>query len=180
MITLTRIGISLFAVAVVLGPLYTVPDYSTVSNLISELGAQHTQNNVIMISAFVILGATIALDGIKRFQLPALPFICFGLAMGVVGVFPHKPIDVSVAYNPTYHNLHGIIASVAGTALTIGFIWQGVRMRGGQRLICFYLALVSVLFPVLMLSFPEYQGFIQRLMYIQVLGWLWVKYPKLG
>ena len=180
MITLTRIGISIFALGVVLGPLYTVAGYSVVANLVSELGAQRTSNNIIMSTAFVIFGVMIALDGIKNFQLSLLPFICFGLAMAVVGVFPHKPIDSSVAYNATFHGLHGIIASVAGTALTIGFIWQGLRMKGGQKLMCFYMAVVALGFPLLMLAFPQYQGLIQRVMYLQVLGWLWVKYPKLG
>jgi hypothetical membrane protein len=137
MITLTRIGISVFALAVVLGPIYTVDEYSVVANLISELGAQRTPNNVLMIAAFVILGVTIALDGIKSFQLSSLPFICFGLAMALVGVFAHKPIDSTLAYNATYHNVHGIIASVAGTALTIGFMWQGFRMQKKQKIICF-------------------------------------------
>ena len=45
MITPTRVGIVVFALAVLLGPLYTVDEYSTVTNLISELGAQHTPNN---------------------------------------------------------------------------------------------------------------------------------------
>ena len=56
MISLTRIGIAIFTLSVVLGPLYTVPDYSVVSNLISELGDQHTQNNFIMIIGFIALG----------------------------------------------------------------------------------------------------------------------------
>ena len=178
MTTLTRIGISIFAITVVLGPLYTVSDYSSISNLISELGAQQTKNNFIMIAAFLILGGTIAFDGLKSFQISLLPFILFGLAMAVVGVFPHKPLDASLAYNATYHNVHGILASVAGTMITVGFIWQGFRTKKKQKLICFYMALVAVVFPVLMLSYPNYQGIIQRAMYLQILGWLWIKYPE--
>lgn len=178
MTTFTRIGIFIFAIAVVLGPVYTVHDYSIIANLISELGAQHTLNNFIMITAFVILGGTIALDGIKSFQISLLPFILFGGVMAVVGVFPHKPLDASLAYNAAYHNIHGILASVAGTVITVGFIWQGFRSMKMQRLTCFYMALVAVVFPVLMLSYPHYQGIIQRAMYLQILGWLWVNYPK--
>jgi hypothetical protein len=39
------------------------------------------------------------------------------------------------------------------------------------------LAGVSLGFPILMLSFPKYQGIIQRIMYLQILGWIWIKYP---
>ncbi len=178
MTTITRIGISIFAIAVLLGPLYTVNDYSVVAHLISELGAQHTKNNFIMIIAFLLLGGSIALDGFKSFQVSLLPFILFGLAMAVVGVFPHKPLDASLEYNATYHNLHGIIASIAGTVITVGFIWQGFRTEKKQKLICFYMPLVAIVFPVLMISFPNYQGLIQRAMYLQILGWLWIHYPK--
>lgn len=177
MITLTRLGIAIFAIAAVAGPLYTVQEYSVISDLISELGAQNTKNNYIMITAFMILGGSIAVDGVRKFHVSLLPFILFGLAMAVVGVFPHKPLNPSLAYNPTYHQLHGIMASVAGTVITVGFAWQGFRTHKMQRAVCFYVALVAMIFPVLMLSFPGYQGIIQRIMYIQILGWVWVKYP---
>jgi hypothetical membrane protein len=99
MVTLTRVGIAIFVLAVVFGPLYTVDEYSTFSSLISELGAQQTKNNFIMIIAFVILGGSIVIDGVKKFQVALLPFILFGVAMAIVGMFPHKPIDTSLAFN---------------------------------------------------------------------------------
>ena len=177
--SLTRIGIAIFTLAVVLGPLYTVADYSVVSNLISELGAQHTQNNFIMIIAFIALGGCIAIDGSRPFRLALLPFILFGLAMAIVGIFPHKPLDTTINYNSTFHDIHGIMASIAGTVITIGFIWQGFRNKGSQRMVCFYLAAVAIVFPLLMLKIPDFQGIIQRLMYLQILAWLWMKYPNL-
>lgn len=178
MLTLTRVGIAVFALAVILGPLYTVSEYSIAGNLISELGAQHTKNNFIMIIAFVLLGAGIAIDGITSFKLALLPFILFGVAMAIVGIFPHKPIDAGLDYNSTFHSLHGMLASVAGTSITIGFIWQGILFRGSQKMVCFYLAAVALVFPLLMLKFPHLQGIIQRLMYVQILAWLWMNYPE--
>ena len=177
MFTLTQIGIAIFALAVAFGPLYSVEEYVFISNLISELGAQHTQNNFIMIIAFIILGGSIIIDGSRKYQVSLLPFILFGLAMVLLGLFPHKPIDTSLAFNSTFHNLHGVIATVAGTAITVGFIWQGFLMKGKHRILCFYLAAVSLVFPLLMLTFPNYQGLIQRLMYLQILGWIWTNYP---
>jgi len=177
MITPTRVGIVVFAIAVLLGPLYTVDEYSTVANLISELGAQHTPNNFIMICAFIVLGLGILVDGVRKFQIPLLPFILFGLSMAIVGVFPHKPLDSSQGFNAMFHNLHGIVASIAGTAITGGFIWQGFRTHGRQRIICFYMAMIATIFPILMLSIPSHKGIIQRVMYLHILGWLWIKYP---
>lgn len=180
MLALTRVGIATFTLAVVLGPLYTVAEYSVVSNVISELGAQQTRNNFIMVAAFAVLGGCIAIDGIKTFQRALLPFILFGAAMAVVGLFPHKPLNADLHFNSTIHDIHGIIAGVAGTVITVGFIWQGIRNTGRQRVVCFYLAFVAVVFPVLMLNFPTFQGIIQRVMYFQILGWLWVAYPNLS
>ena len=177
MVTLTKVGITIFTLAVVLGPFYTVKDYSITSDLISELGAQHTKNNFIMIAAFAMMGGSIVIDGAKNFKLSLLPFIFFGLFIAVAGVFPHKPLDVSLAYNSTFHALHGIMASISGTAITVGFIWQAFRTRQSQRIICLYMAMVAVLFPVFMISYPDYQGVIQRIMYLQLLGWIWIKYP---
>lgn len=177
MIRPTRVGIIVFALAILLGPLYTAEEYSIISNSVSELGAQHTPNNFIMICAFITFGVGIVLDGVKRFQFPLLPFILFGLAMAIVGVFPHKPVDSSQSFNAIYHNLHGILASIAGTAITVGFIWQGFRTHGRQRIICFYMALIATIFPILMLSIPNYKGIIQRVMYVNILAWLWLKYP---
>ena len=177
MITQTKVGIIVFALAVLLGPLYTVDGYSIVTNLVSELGAQHTPNNFIMICAFIAFGVGIVIDGLKKFQIPLLPFILFGLAMVIVGIFPHKPLDASQSFNTMYHNLHGIVASIAGTAITVGFIWQGFRTQGKQRIVCFYMALIATTLPILMLSIPNYKGIIQRFMYLNILGWLWLKYP---
>jgi len=173
----TRVGISVFAFAAILGPVYTVDGYSAVSNVISELGAQHTQNNLIMILAFMVLGAAIAFDGLRCFQLQLLPFILYGLLMGIVGLFPHRPLDPLLDFSAMRHQLHGIVAGLAGVAITVGFIWQGIVNSGTRRGICFYMAGVSTLLPILMLSFPSIQGVIQRLMYLQILGWLWMRYP---
>lgn len=177
MIPFTQVGIAFFALAVVVDPLYTVDQYSFASNLISEPGAQQTQHNFIMITAFVILGGAIVIDGLRNFRVTLLPFIFFGLAMAIVGIFPHKPIDISLDFNSTFHDLHAIMASIAGTVITIGFIWQGFRTSGRQRIICFYMALVAIIFPVFMLVYPDFQGITQRIMYLQILGWLWMKYP---
>lgn len=155
MIRPTRVGIIVFSLAVLLGPLYTAEEYSIISDLVSELGAQHTPNNFIMICAFITFGVGIVLDGVRMFQIPLLPFILFGLAMAIVEVFPHKPLDSSQGFSVIYHDLHGIVASIVDVAITVGFIWQGFR-SGRQRINCFYMALVATIFPILMLSIPEH------------------------
>ncbi len=68
---------------------------------------------------------------------------------------------------------------LAGISITIGFVWQGVLSKQiASKLICFHLAIVCFAFPVLMLKIPEYRGLVQRLMYVQVLGWIALQYPE--
>ena len=174
----TRLGIAIFAAAVVAGPLYTVPGYSAVGNLISELGAQNTPRNYLMSAAFVALGAGIVADGLRDFHRALAPFIAFGLFMALVGFFGHKPIDPAVPYATWAHTAHGALATAAGIAITAGFAWQGVRQQyPGRRVVAASLAVASLALPLAMLSFPAYQGAIQRVMYLLVFSWIWACYP---
>ena len=176
--TPTRIGVLAFALAVLLGPLYTVPGYSPVAHVISQLAAQNTPNNVVMAAAFVLLGATVAIDGLRARRREWLPFVAFGLAFGAAGLFGHRPIDPAVSYVAWMHEAHGVAATLSGIALTVGFAWQalrpGTRWRRGMAA---GLALVCVGLPLLMLAQPSVQGAIQRLMYALVFAWLFAYYP---
>lgn len=175
---LTAMAVVLFALVVLLGPLYTADGYNSVSNLISELGAQETKNNYIMISGFILLGSGIIIASMKKLSYPIVPFMLFGLFMITAGIFPHKPIDTTLQYNAAFHGLHGASATFAGISITSGFIWQGVLTRDkASRILCFYLATICFAFPMLMLAVPAFQGLIQRTMYLQVLGWMMVMHP---
>jgi hypothetical membrane protein len=177
-IRMTRLSIAVFVVLVVLGPVYTVDNYSHITNLISELGAQQTKNNFIMIIGFLILGLGILLDSYKKMSYPVIPFALFGIFMVMAGIFPHKPIDTSISYNHTFHSLHSLSATLAGISISIGFIWQGfLSLTGVRKILCFYLATACFVFPMLMLAATEYQGILQRLMYLQVFAWLWIMFP---
>ena len=94
------------------------------------------------------------------------------------GLSPHKPIDPTALYKSTLHELHGVLATLAGISISAGFIWQGVKLKyPGPKVICFYLAVVCFAFPMMMLALNDYQGIIQRLMYLQVFIWMWVMFP---
>lgn len=175
----TRVGILLFALSVIAGPLYTVPEYSMVRNLISELAAQNTPRNWLMAAAFVALGTGIAVDGFRRRAPHWLPFMAFGILMALAGLFGHRPLDPEVPYVAWVHTAHSVLATGAGISITAGFIWQAFRRPGPfRRLACALLALVCVALPLLMLWHPSVQGATQRVMYALVFSWLWISYPK--
>lgn len=174
----TRLGILLFAAAVIAGPLYTAPGYSVVGNLVSELGAQNTPRNWLMAAAFVALGLGIVVDGVRRFARPLAPFVAFGVFMALAGLFGHKPITPGVEHLAWVHDAHATLATAAGFSITIALAWQAVRQPArGERIIAALLAVACVAMPLAMLAFASAQGLIQRAMYLLIFTWLWRHYP---
>jgi Protein of unknown function (DUF998) len=175
----TRAGIVLFVLAVAAGPLYTVPGYSAVSNLISELAAQNTPGNVLMSGTFVALGASIVADGSRPFALAQAPFLAFGVFMALAGLFGHRPITPGVPYAEWAHAAHSALATAAGISITVAFVWQAVRQALlVRRAVAATLAVLCLVLPLTMLSFPDIRGAIQRLMYLLIFTWLWQHYPR--
>jgi len=174
----TRAGIAAFAIAVVAGPAYTVPGYSHVAHVVSELAAQNTPGNVLMSIAFVALGAGIVVDGLRAFSPRLVPFVAFGAFMALAGLFGHRPIGADVPYLPWVDATHSALASAAGVSITVAMGWQALRPRPpAQRAIAAGLAVLCLALPLAMLALPAVQGAIQRAMYALVFAWLWVFHP---
>ncbi len=168
----------MFSAAVLAGPWYTVGGYSAVGNLISELAAQNTRNNFVMVVGFLALGLCIVADGFRRRERGAIPIIAFGLFMALAGLFGHKPIDATASYSEFAHKAHSILASLAGVSITLALIWQALRVpTPGTRVVTLSVAVLCVALPLAMLQFPAYQGLIQRFMYLFVFAWLWASFP---
>lgn len=173
----TRVGILLFALSVIAGPLYTVPEYSMVRNLISELAAQNTPRNWLMAGAFVALGTGIAIDGFRRRAPHWLPFMAFGILMAladrspaarpgsaVCGVDSHGALRAGDRGGHLHHRRLHLAGLSPGRALSPpGLCAAGV----GLRCLAANHAVA-----------PSVQGATQRVMYALVFSWLWISYPK--
>jgi lysylphosphatidylglycerol synthetase-like protein (DUF2156 family) len=174
----TKLGILIFAATILLGPFYTVEGYSVIANTVSELGAQRTPNNLVAIIGFVAFGLGIAIEWLRHRSWVTAPFLLFGIFITAAGLLPHKPIDPEILYNVLVHRLHSVMASASGIAVTLGFLFQGVRESTTKmRIYDFYMAGICLTLPMAMFAMPELQGLIQRLMYFQVFIWLWFFYP---
>jgi len=174
----TRSGILIFAATALAGPWYTVEGYNSVSNLISQLGAQNTQKNYIMVAGFLALGIGIVVDGIRRFRKPVIPFIAFGLFMALAGLLAHKPLSPAVEYSAGAHQAHSALATLAGISITVGLLWQAVfASTYRSRALIITLAVFCLVLPLCMLAYKEYQGLIQRIMYLLIFVWLWIHFP---
>lgn len=173
-----KLGILIFATIILLGPFYTVEGYSVIANTISELGAQMTRNNFVAISGFVAFGLGIVIEWIRRRSWVTAPFLLFGLFIIAAGLLPHRPIDPAIAYNETINQLHSVMASAGGIAVTLGFLWQGFKESATKKRIGdFYMAGICLIMPMAMFAMPKFQGLIQRLMYFQVFIWMWFFFP---
>ena len=120
----TRLGIVVFTLAVVLGPFYTVPGYSSISNLISELAAQHTPGSEYMVAGFLALGGGVLADARGGWRGPRAAFGLFGLFIALAGLVGHKPITPSVPFDAMLHQAHGLLGTLSGIAITVGLAWQ--------------------------------------------------------
>lgn len=168
----------MFAATALAGPWYTVEGYSSVTNLISQLGAQNTQNNFIMAAGFLALGIGMVTDGIRRFSKPVLPYIAFGLSMALAGLLAHKPIPPAVEYSEGAHQAHSALATLAGISISVGLLWQAVLASTFRsRAVTIAVAALSFALPLCMLAFQEFQGLIQRMMYLLIFSWLWLYFP---
>ena len=174
----TKAGIIIFSLAVILAPWYTTADYDPVSNVISLLGAQNTSFNFVMISAFICLGSGIILDGIFNISKQVIPFICFGLFIALAGMFPHKPLSPDVNYSLIIHQTHGILATLSGISISLGLIYRAILGKSIVfKIITFTISALCLILPISMLLFVDFQGLIQRFMYLIIFIWLWQCFP---
>ena len=128
------------------------------------------------------LGIGVFVDARKLwYQAPFLTpiFIMFGAAVALTGVFSLRPIDEALAYNETSHALHSVFATIAGFSFTIGAIAFGFfeKSRKG-KIACFAAAVIATLLSVLMAFLPDFQGLLQRLMFMATFSWLIIFIPS--
>jgi hypothetical protein len=131
-----------------------------------------------MVAGFLALGIDIVVDGVRRFSKPVIPFIAFGLFMGLAGLIAHKPISPAAAFSELIHKAHSILATLAGISIPVGLLWQAVLVSTFRlRTVAITLAVLCFTLPLCMLAFQDIQGLIQRIMYILIFIWLWTYYP---
>ena len=133
-----------------------------------------------MVAGFLALGIGIVVDGVRRFSKPVIPFIAFGLFMGLAGLIAHKPISPAADFSELIHQAHSILATLAGISITVGLLWQAVLVSTFRlRTVTITLAVLCFILPLCMLAFQDIQGLIQRIMYLLVFIWLWTYYPSM-
>ncbi|WP_286830869.1 MULTISPECIES: DUF998 domain-containing protein [Kordiimonas] len=172
----TFYGVMAAAIAMLVAPFFMAGDYSNIHNAVSELGAQNTSNSWVMNLGFVLFGIGVGVDASMRLKsapIVGAAFLIYGIAMVLVGIFSHKPIDPLLPYDAFEDDLHSLFATVVGTTFSVGTLSQAFCERAmARRTACVAAALSAVILPLCMLQFPDVQGVPQRFMFVISFFWL--------
>jgi hypothetical membrane protein len=163
------------------------PNYSSVSDTISLLGAPNRPYAIVINIGFVIYGALIsgAAYGFYRklryIPLAKILVILLGVhAIGaiLVGIFPDSP-SIPPDTHWTDNILHNTLSGISHSALLMGILVTAKSTRQEEALkavALFGLAVVVINLPLFVISvfdsFESIQGLLQRLYVISSIMWL--------
>ncbi len=172
----THIGVLLCGMMVMLGPLYTVEDYSVVSHTVNQLGAQNTPGRWFLNLGFLTLGIGVGLDARRLWwtaPFVSVFFIMFAIAVAMMAIFSPRPIDPAQAYSDMGHVLHAVFATAGSLCFCVGAAAYGFyRRTGPAKWLGIGAGVVALLLWFTVFTMPDIQGVLQRLMYTVVFAWL--------
>ncbi len=178
----TLYGVLACALLMLLGPLYTAPGYSVIAHTSSDLGAQNTPMNWLMNLGFIALGAGVFLDARRlwwRAPFVAAVFIVFGLTMALTGVFSARPTSTSLPYSDMADLMHSVMAGFVGVSFTLGAVsFMFLESGSPRKRLCLGAALWATACSLAMVYLPDYQGLLQRLMFLITFPWLAAFLPQ--
>jgi len=175
---MVRYGLLLCLLAILSGPLYTEPGYSTIQHSISELAAQNTDNAWIMRLGLLALSVATIWGYAMKPILRNAPFAIFGIFMALSALLPHKPFIAGRPYSELLDIAHSAASSLAGFSAVVGFLVLAFATdRTADKLICGSLAVLYTALPLGMLAFPQYQGILQRTIFFSFIIWAFFRYP---
>jgi hypothetical protein len=168
--------------AMIVGPWFSDPRYSSLSHVVSELAGQNMPGAWIMRAGFVAYGLGILAVSLPRLGTAPLregPVVVFGLAFFAVAFWSHVHIVPEQGGDLAEDELHSLAAGVMGTAFGLACAAR-LFLPGGRigDLFGWIGLIASVALPLAMLANPGVDGAIQRVMFAISAVWLWRAYAK--
>jgi hypothetical membrane protein len=164
----------LFILIIAVAHLSAAKNYYWTRNTISDLGAQGYSRKYIMQFGFLAFGLILT-SGIvgNGFAWRTAPIFIYGLCVALTGVFCTKPFFYVANYSEMQATVHSLLAQIAGIMFTIGIMMQLFYVKEasekGIHLVFLLLVLgLSVSFGLV----RNYQGLVQRLLYLVSFIWL--------
>jgi hypothetical protein len=162
-------GIAVILLAIVLGPIFSPPEFSWLHHSTSEQAGQHVAGAWIMRVGFVSYGLGTLLASIVDWNsrpVVRAALALFGLGLIGTAIWSNASIMPGVLSDMHEDWLHSIASGIVGTAFALAC---AARLFGAGATRRDYLAwaglLVSVVIPWAMVEWPELRGLLQRTMF---------------
>jgi uncharacterized membrane protein YadS len=162
-------GIGIIVLAILIGPLFSPPEFSWIQHSTSEQAGQNMTGAWIMRIGFVGYGAGTLIAAIvdwgsRPFVRAAL--ILFGIGLCGTAIWSNASILPGLSSDIHEDWLHSVASGVVGMAFAGACAARLFAADGTRRdLLAWGGLLVSVVFPLAMGALPEFRGLIQRVMF---------------
>ncbi|MGR3662578.1 MAG: DUF998 domain-containing protein [Paracoccaceae bacterium] len=173
---IARLGIIWIALAILIGPYFSLSEYNWIKHTTSELGGQSMPFAWIMNSGFIAYGVATATAAIIMFRaqpVTSVALLIFGTGLIGAGLFSALPIDSSLASDIAEDRLHSIFSSLTGfgiiAATASRIFWPAHDIR--DRL-SWATLIASIALPAAMFALPDDAGGLQRLMFMTSFIWV--------
>jgi hypothetical protein len=171
-------GLSASAVALAAAPALMSPGYSWLANTTSESAAQGVRGAWLARLGFLLFGLSVirlaALRGRDWGRWAAPLHTLFGVFMTAAAAFSTRSWVTGAGFDPTEDALHSIAASAMGFAFALGIAACAVHQHGqGLRwnVLDALAVAASVILPLGMSAWPEFDGVLQRAMFAVAYVW---------
>lgn len=162
-------GIAAILVAILIGPLFSPPEFSWIHHSTSEQAGQHVAGAWIMRVGFVGYGlgtllAALANWSVRPFVRAAL--VLFGLGLIGTAVWSNASILPNVSSDMHEDWLHSVASGIVGSAFAIACAFRLFAPGGSRRDVLAWVGLIiSVVIPLAMGAWPDFRGLLQRTMF---------------
>jgi hypothetical membrane protein len=170
---------ALFVAIIVVAHIFSTNQYDWTKNTISDLGSQGYGRKVIMQFGFLVFGFTLSAGIISNgLTWRTTPILIYGLCVGLTGIFCTKPFFNLENYSSSQASVHSALAQIAGVTFTLGILIQLFYSADKSEKwmhILFFILVVALSASFGLMN--NYQGIVQRLLYLTSFIWL-IKYYK--
>lgn len=162
-------GIGTIVLAILIGPLFSPPEFSWLRHSTSEQAGQHMAGAWIMRVGFIAFGgATLTAALIDRKNRPFVRAALILFGTGLVGTAIWSNASLLPGLTSDMHEdwVHSVASGLVGTAFASACAARLFAPGGSRRdALAWTGLLVSVAFPLAMNAWPEFRGLIQRSMF---------------
>jgi hypothetical membrane protein len=157
-------------------PFNSAPEYSIISNTLSQLGAQNTPNAWIMNFTFVSLGTASIIAGWKYFEgfaFQRLFLILFGISVTLAAFFSHAPVNALTQFKILEDGWHSYFIFTAGMTFVILTVSSTFILENQKdRLLATAAGVSVIILSIMMSEVQNIKGVWQRLFFIISFGWM--------